>query len=70
MNDEQRVNRVARALCVADGYDPEEMIYVTGGAVEVDGTDYHREIMAPAWHSYDAEARRFVAAMVALEVLR
>ena len=70
MADEDRDARVTRALCVADGYDPEEMIYVTGGAVEVDGTDYHREIMAPAWHSYDAEARRFVAAMVALDVLR
>ena len=41
-----RIARVARALCVADGYDPEEMVYVSGGAIEVDGTDNHREVMA------------------------
>lgn len=65
-----RVSRMARALCVADGNDPEEMVYVAGGAVEVDGTDYHREATAPAWTTYAGEARRIIAAMVALDLLQ
>ena len=67
MSDEERIARVARALCVADGNDPDAMIEV-GGEVTGMGEDveWHREAMVPAWTSYAGEARRFIAAAQAL----
>lgn len=66
MTDEARVNRVAQALCVADGHDPEEPIHVGSETVEADGAEHYREVVAPAWTTYTGEARRFVAAMRAM----
>ena len=38
MSDEDRIARVARALCVADGHDPDEAVYLGRDDVEVAGT--------------------------------
>ncbi len=70
MVDENRVARVARALCVADGNDPEEHIYVGGReTVEVDGPNEYRETMGSAWVAYLAEAHRMVVAVKAMGLL-
>ena len=67
MPDENRVAYVARALCVADGLDPEEHIYVGDReTVEVDGPTEYREKMGSAWTTYLSEARRFVTAARAM----
>ena len=66
MPEESRVTRVANALCVADGNDPEEHIYVGRQTVETDSPDEYREMMGPAWTIYVREARRMIAAMRAL----
>ena len=65
--DEDRIARVARALCAADGHDPETSIEVGGEMIDLgDGATWHREAEVPAWTSYAGEARRIIAAMVAL----
>ena len=70
MTDEGRVARVARALCVADGQDPEAVIEVGGETIDLgDGVMWHREAEIPAWTSYAGEARRIIAVMVALGLL-
>ena len=66
MSDEDRIERVARALCAADGHDPEEPVYVGSETIEADGVEHYREVVAPAWTTYTGEARRFVAAMRAM----
>ena len=70
MTDEDRITRVAKALCTADGHDPNEMIEVGGETVDIgDGATWHREAAAPAWTTYVGEARRFVAAARAAGML-
>ena len=70
MADEERIDRVARALCAADGRDPEEMVSSHNNVdVGPGGTELHREIVLPAWTFYAAEARRFIAAARALGLL-
>lgn len=56
MTEEDRVARVARALCIADGNDPEEHIYVGSGVVEKDG----------ALTTDTGKARRMIAAVRAI----
>lgn len=46
------IERVARAMCGADGFDADE---ITPGSA------------APRWYSYAGEARRFLAARSALD---
>lgn len=62
--DEDRIERVARALCVADGCDPDGIVIVK--AVEEVPSEFGALVEAPAWTSYAGEARRIIAAMVAL----
>ena len=62
MSDEDRIARVARALCVADGGDPEEVIHLGTDKVEVGGQTYTRDVLVPAWATYVSEARRTVVA--------
>ena len=62
MTDEDRIERTAQALCVADGHDPEEPVYVGSENIERDGDDHYREVLASAWTAYVGEARRFIAA--------
>ncbi len=69
MADEDRIARVARALCVADGNDPEEVINLGTDEVEAGGEVYSRDVLVPAWTTYSSEARRLVAAMIALGVI-
>ena len=69
MADEDRIGRVARALCVADGNDPEEVVHLGTDEVEAGSEAYSREVFAPAWTTYASEARRLVAAMIALGVI-
>ena len=64
MIDEDRIARVARALCVADGSDPDGT--VISKAVEDVPTEFGTLAENPAWTSYAGEARRIIAAMVAL----
>ncbi len=69
MADEDPIARVAHALCVADGHDPEEAIHLGMDEVEAGGTTYSRDVLVPAWTSYAGEARRFVAAVRAMGLL-
>ena len=65
--DEGRITRVARALCIADGRDPDGT--VISRAVEEVRTEFGALAEAPAWTSYAGEARRITAAMVALGII-
>ncbi len=67
MIDEDRIARVARALCVADGNDPDGT--VISKAVEEVPTELGTLAEVPAWTSYAGEARRIIAAMVALGLI-
>ena len=70
MSDDDRIARVALALCVADGQDPEADITIGSEVVdEGDGGERYHEVTAPAWTTYASEARRLVAAMIALGVI-
>lgn len=70
MADEDRLNRVARALCVADGRDPDEVVKVGTEAMPIDrGMSFQQDVHGPAWTTYTSEARRMVAAMIAVGVL-
>ncbi len=70
MADEARATRVTRAFYAADGHDPEAIINVGAESVDIgSGTSWARKVMAPAWTSYAGEARRFIAAAVALVLL-
>lgn len=64
MVDEDRIARVARALCTADGHDPDRT--VIRRAVEEISTEFDVLAEVPAWTSYAGETRRIIAAMVAL----
>jgi hypothetical protein len=59
MSDD-RLERVARALCKADGHDPDKQ--VPTGAIEVVRSGQH-EVMVSTWHRYMKEARRFITAL-------
>ncbi len=48
MSGEDRIARVARALCVADGHDPEEVIHLGVDEVVADGQTYSRDVLVPA----------------------
>lgn len=67
MADEERVARVARALCIADGNDPDAEVTIRMDLVEDDahGDRYH-DVVGESWMTYITEARRFVAAMRAM----
>ena len=65
--DEDRIARVARALCTADGNDPDGT--VISKAVEDVPTEFGTLAESPAWTSYAGEARRIITAMVALGLL-
>ncbi|MGI4765495.1 MAG: hypothetical protein ACRYGP_10620 [Janthinobacterium lividum] len=66
MLDEDRIVRVARALCVLDGLDPETEITVGADVVEEGGGERYHEVTAPAWTTYADEARRMIAAVRAM----
>lgn len=71
MADEERIARVARSLCVADGQNPDAEITVGTEEIEPDagGIGYRHTVKGPTWTSYVGEARRMVAAMIAVGVL-
>ncbi len=71
MSDEDGIARVAHALCVADGNDPETEITVGTDDTEPDnsGIDYRRTITVPAWTTYAGEARHMIAAVRMMELL-
>jgi hypothetical protein len=60
---------VARALCVADGSDPEAMIEVGMDLVDEAGGERYHDVVAPAWTTYTSEARRFIAAARAMGLI-
>ena len=68
--DEDLTTCVARALCEADGHDPEEHVYVGSEVVETDGADHYRETMGAAWTTYTGEARRMIAAVRAMGLVK
>ena len=70
MSDEDHIVRVACTLCLAEGYDPEERVYVGSKNIEEGGTTYQRRVMAPAWTTYVDEARCYIAAERALDLLQ
>lgn len=65
--DDDRVTRVARALCLVDGQDPNATIVIR--AVEEVATEFGIMAEVPAWRSYAREARRLVAGMIALGII-
>lgn len=67
MVDEERITRVARALCIADGHGADDPVIVRA-VVEVP-TELGALTEVPAWTTYAGEARRIIAAMVALGLL-
>lgn len=71
MSDEDGIARMARALCVADGNDPETEIMVGTDDIEPDnsGIDYRRTITVPAWTTYAGEARHMIAVVQAMGLL-
>ena len=62
-------DRIARALCVADGNDPEAMVAIGMDIVEEAGSERYSDVVAPAWTTYTGEARRFIAAAKAMGLL-
>ncbi len=66
MSDEEQIARVARALCVADGHDPDEVVHLGTDEVEAGGQTYSRDVLVPAWTTYASEARRMIAAVRAM----
>jgi hypothetical protein len=58
--DDDRVERVARAMCKADGKDPDEQMPT--GHVTVRAF-VQEEATVSAWQKYEPEARRFIAAL-------
>lgn len=62
MSDEDRIARMAHALCAADGQDPDEVVHLGADEVEVGGRTYSRDVLVPTWTTYVSEALRFVAA--------
>lgn len=69
MADEDRITRVARALCAADGNDPEAMIEIGMDLVEEAGDERYHDVVAPAWTTYTGKTRRFIAAARAMGTL-
>lgn len=65
MSDEYGIARVASAMCVADGNDPETETTDGTDDTESDnsGLDYRHTITVPAWTTYAGEARRMIAAV-------
>jgi hypothetical protein len=64
---DQRIYRVARALCVIDGKDPDSE--TPTGVMETVQTQHgseRRPVTVPAWKEYEHDARRFVAAFDAV----
>ena len=70
MADEDRIARVARALCAADGNDPEAMIEIGMDLVEEAGSERYHDVVAPAWTTYMGEARRYIAAARAMGLVK
>ena len=66
--DEDRIAHVARAMCIADGRDPDGT--VISKAVEDVPTELGTLAESPAWTSYAGEARRIIAAMVAMGLVK
>lgn len=62
--DDPRIERVARALCEADGKDPEED-YLTGRTLttRTRNSVSQKSETVPRWQTYHNEAKRFVAAL-------
>ena len=62
MADDHSLIRAARALCVTDGQDPDEVVHLGTDEVEAGGQTYTRDVLVPAWTTYVSEARRKIAA--------
>ena len=60
------LERVAQALCDADGVDPEQLKKT--GDTHLSGGGRMSVITEPTWDKYLQEARRFIAAHAALAV--
>ena len=70
MSDEDCIARVAYALRVAAGQDPDSDITIGSEVVdEGDGGERYHEVTAPAWTTYASEARRVIAAARAMGLL-
>ncbi|MDW9483186.1 hypothetical protein GOB57_31720 [Sinorhizobium meliloti] len=66
-----KIEKVARALAKADGYDPDKIITgednVIPGEWDVEDNDPDQHFKGqPRWKMYEREAKRFAAAFVAL----
>jgi hypothetical protein len=70
MTEEDRVARVARALCIADGNDPDAEVTIRMDVTEDDTHgDRYQDVVSEGWMTYITEARRFVAAARAAGML-
>lgn len=62
MIDESRVERVARALCQADGKDPDALSLGKMVSERPGSAFVRRQETFPSWKNYEEEARRFIRA--------
>jgi hypothetical protein len=66
MSADEKVEAVARALCVADGKNPEERMKRPGEGAGF--RSFHDTEDSPLlWEAYVAEAKRFVVAIEAMQ---
>lgn len=68
--DEARVEKVARALCEAEGRDPDEEVPAGGlESVRQGNAIVQRARVQPLWKTMTAEAKRFIAAFDVLKAM-
>lgn len=56
-----RVERVARAMCKADGEDPDHLIHADMESGPGSGFEHQKRVLN--WTNYEREARLFLAAL-------
>ncbi len=64
---DEKIEAVARALCTADGRDPDQRTRSPGGRVGFQAQIDDSVDGPPLWEAYKAEAERFIAAAEALQ---
>ena len=62
---DDRIERVARAMCQADGNNPDEQVPTAEREIVTSSGPMHRDqaVIVSRWKTYEQKARRFVAAL-------
>ena len=64
---DEKIEAVARALCVNDGKDPDQRTRAPGGRVGFQAVIGAAADGPPLWEAYRAEAEKFVVAIEAMQ---